>query len=162
MRRDCSIGVSAETFSTADATSPTGLKPSRGREEQNVALALVVAFLVIMLLELVERFPQRTFPEQNQMGQALLFNRSHPALRKSIQIRAARRKSQTLHARYCQGLPELSAVLGIAIVQHVATAVEMSHPLQCRVASHLTHPACLRMIGDASKGDPPAVQMNEK
>jgi hypothetical protein len=44
-------------FSTADATSPTGLKRSRGGEEQNVALALVVAFFVIMLLELDERFP---------------------------------------------------------------------------------------------------------
>src|SRR6516164_11471328 len=96
------------------------------------------------------------------MGQALLFNRSHPALRKSVQIGAAGRKLQTLHAPYCQGLPELSAELGIAIVQHVATAVQTSHPLQCRVASHLTHPARLRMIGDASEGDPPAVQMNEK
>src|SRR6516225_7501691 len=103
-----------------------------------------------------------TFPEQDQMGQALLFNRSHPALRKSVQIRAARRQSQTLHARYCQGLAELSAELGIAIVQHVATAVQMSHPLQCRVASHLTHPARLRTIGDASNGDPPALQVNEK
>src|SRR6516162_11409374 len=122
----------------------------------------MVAFCMIMLLELDERFPQRTFPEQDQMGQALLFNRSHPALRKSVQIRAAGRNSQTLHARYCQGLAELSAELGIAIVQHVATAVQMSDPLQCCVASYLTHPARLRMIGDASDGDPPAVQVNEK
>src|SRR6516225_2026375 len=103
-----------------------------------------------------------TFPEQDQMGQAFLFDRSHPALRKSVQIRAARRESQTLHAPYCQGLPELSAELGIAIVQHVATAVQLSDPLKCRVASYLTHPARLRMIGDASEGDPPAVQMHEK
>jgi len=122
----------------------------------------MVAFFVIMLLELDERFPQRTFPEQDQMGQALLFNRSHPALCKSVQIGAARRESQTLHASCCQGLVELSAELGIAIVQQLATAVEMSHPLQGRVASYLTHPARLRMIGDASNGDPPAVQMNEK
>ena len=40
-------------------------------------------------------------------------NRSHPAFRKSVPIRAARRKSQTLHAPCCQGLAELSAV-GIA------------------------------------------------
>src|SRR6516162_3633033 len=115
-----------------------------------------------MLLELGERFPQRTFPEQGQMGQALLFNRSHPALCKSVQIRAARRKSQTLHARYCQGLAEFRAELGIAIVQHVATAVQMSHGVKSRVASYLTHPARLRTIGDASNGDPPALQVNEK
>ena len=41
-----------KAFSTADATSPTRLKRSWGGEEQNVALALVVAFFVIMLLEL--------------------------------------------------------------------------------------------------------------
>jgi hypothetical protein len=70
MRRGCSTGVSRRAFSTADATSPTGLKPSRGGEEQNVVLGLMVAFCVIMLWELGERFPQRTFPEQDQMGQA--------------------------------------------------------------------------------------------
>jgi hypothetical protein len=76
----------AKAFSTADATSPTGLKPSRGGEEEHVVLALMVAFLVIMLLELGERSPQRTFPEQDQMEQALLFNRPHPALRKSVAV----------------------------------------------------------------------------
>jgi hypothetical protein len=38
-----------ETFSTADTTAPTGLKRSRGREEQHVVLALVVPFFVIRL-----------------------------------------------------------------------------------------------------------------
>src|SRR6516162_962752 len=141
---------------------PPGSSGAAVGKKQNVALALVVAFLVIMLLELDERSPQRTFPEQDQVGQALLFNRSHPAFRKSVQIRAVRGKSQTLHAPCCQGLPEFSAELGIAIVQHVATAVQLSDPLQCCIASYLTHPARLRMIGDASEGDPPAVQMNEK
>jgi hypothetical protein len=37
--------------------SPTGLKRSRGGEEQNVDFALTAAFFVIMLLELDERFP---------------------------------------------------------------------------------------------------------
>src|SRR5262252_9353222 len=115
-----------------------------------------------MRFELDERSPQRSFPEQDQMGQALLFNRSHPALRKSVQVRAARRESQTLHAPCCQALAECSAELGIAIVQQIATAVQMPHPLLCRVASHLPHPARLWMIGDASDGDLPALQVNEK
>ena len=38
------------------------------RDAQNVALALMVAFFVIMLLELGERFPQRSFPDQDQVG----------------------------------------------------------------------------------------------
>src|SRR5215467_6809714 len=113
-----------------------------------------------MLLELRERFPQRSFSEQDQLGQALLFNRSHPAFRKSVQVRAARRESQTLHTPCCQALAECSAELGIAIVQQIATAVQLPHPLKCRVASYLTHPARLRMICDASDGDPPALQVN--
>ena len=50
------------------ATSAAGLKRGRGREEQNVVLALVIAFFVIMLLELGERCPPQLFLEQDQMG----------------------------------------------------------------------------------------------
>jgi hypothetical protein len=34
----------------------------------------MIALAMIMLLELGERFAQQTFPEQNQVGQALLFD----------------------------------------------------------------------------------------
>src|SRR5215472_4776489 len=54
------------------------------------------------------------------------------------------------------------AELGIAIVQHVATAVQMADPRQGRVASYLTHPARLRMVCDARDGDLSALQVNEK
>ena len=37
-----------ETISTADATAANGAKRSRGREEQSVVLALVIAFSVIV------------------------------------------------------------------------------------------------------------------
>ena len=50
-----------------------------------------------MLLEFGQRSPQRSFPEEDELGQALLIDRSHPAYRKSIRVRAARRKSQTFH-----------------------------------------------------------------
>jgi hypothetical protein len=47
-----------------DARSPTGLKWSRGREEHNVVLALVV-FLVIMINESGQGASQRGFAEQD-------------------------------------------------------------------------------------------------
>jgi hypothetical protein len=56
----------------------------------------MVAFFVIMLLELGKRFPQGTFPEQDQVGQALLFNRSHPALRESVGMTLQMRRMATL------------------------------------------------------------------
>jgi hypothetical protein len=48
-----------------DARSPTGLKGSRGREEHNVVLALVVSLLVIMIKESGQGAPQRGFAEQD-------------------------------------------------------------------------------------------------
>jgi hypothetical protein len=77
MRRDCSIGVGRRDVLDSGCHLADQAQAEQGREEQNVVLALVVAF---MLLELGERFAQRTFPEHDQVGQALLFNRSHPAL----------------------------------------------------------------------------------
>ena len=41
-----------------------GLKPSWGGEEEKVVLALVIAFLVIMLLELNERFLKERSPNK--------------------------------------------------------------------------------------------------
>jgi hypothetical protein len=115
-----------------------------------------------MLLELRQRSPQRSFPEQDELGQALLFDRSHPAFRKSIPVWAARRESQTFHTPCRQGLPEFSAELGIAILQHLATAVQISHLLQRRIARYLAHPARIRMIADSRDRHPPAIQVNEK
>jgi hypothetical protein len=46
-----------------DARSPTGPKRSRGREEHNVVLALVVSFLVIMIKESGQGASQRGFTE---------------------------------------------------------------------------------------------------
>jgi hypothetical protein len=57
MRCGCSTGVSRQGVLDSGCHATPGLKPSRGMEEQNVVLALMVAFCVIMLLELGERFP---------------------------------------------------------------------------------------------------------
>ena len=115
-----------------------------------------------MLLEFGQRSPQRSFPEQDELGQALLFFRSYPAFRKSIQVRAARRESQTFHTSRRQSLPEFSAELGVAILQNVATAVQISQLLQRRIARYLAHPVRIRMIRESRNGHPPAAQVNEK
>src|SRR5262249_6945193 len=52
----------AQAFSTADATSPTGLKPNWGGEEQNVVFPLMDAVF--------HGAAQRAFPKQNEMGKA--------------------------------------------------------------------------------------------
>jgi hypothetical protein len=81
-------------------------------------------------LEFSQRSSRRSFPEQDELRQALVFDRSHPAFRKRIQVRAARWESQTFLTPCRQGLPEVSAALGVPILQNVATAVQISQLLQ--------------------------------
>ena len=83
----------------------------------------MISLGVIVFAEVFQGVAQRCFPTQNEMGKTFALDRAHPALREGIQIWAARRKSQALHTFGCQGLSEVSAELGIAVVQHIAMAV---------------------------------------
>src|SRR5215469_11465270 len=112
-----------------DARSPTGLKRSRGGEEQSVILTLVVSLFVVMLAEVFHGAAPRAFPKQDEMRKTFAFHRAHPALREGVQIRAARRQSQALYTPRCQSLSELSAELGIAVVHHIAMATQISRLL---------------------------------
>src|SRR5664280_2248790 len=62
----------------------------RQGEQQSVLLALVIAFLVVMDHILLQGSAQRPLPEQDQLRQAFLFHRSHPAFRIGVQIRTPR------------------------------------------------------------------------
>src|SRR5215469_3048469 len=99
-----------------DARSPTGLKRSRGGEEQSVILTLVVSLFVVMLAEVFHGAAQRAFPKQNEMRKTFAFYRAHPSLREGVPIGAVRRQSQALYPSACQRLSEVSAELGIAVV----------------------------------------------
>ena len=48
----------------------------RQGEQQSVLLALVIALLVVMGHVLLQGSAQRSLPEQDQLGQAFLLNRS--------------------------------------------------------------------------------------
>src|ERR1039458_5503702 len=57
-------------------------RPSiRQWEQPPVLLALVIALLVVMGHILLQGSAQRSLPEQDQLRQAFLFHRSHPAFR---------------------------------------------------------------------------------
>src|SRR5579862_5041800 len=61
---------------------------SHTREQQLIVLALVIPFVVIVLAVFCQNSRQRAFPEKDQLGEALLFDRAHPTLRERLQIRA--------------------------------------------------------------------------
>src|SRR5262249_37653776 len=54
------------------------------RKEQDIALALMIALVMIMLHVFMERMPQGAFAEQHHAGQRFVFDRSYPPLRVGI------------------------------------------------------------------------------
>jgi len=66
------------------------------REQQLVAFTLMVAFAVIMRAELDQSPQQRALTEQNQFGEALLFDRANPAFRECVGTGIQMRRMVTL------------------------------------------------------------------
>src|SRR5260370_28601169 len=96
------------------------------------------------------------------MRKTFAFYGAHPSLREGIQIRAAWRELQALHTSCCQALAEFSAELGIAVVEHIAMAEQISRFVVHCVASHLGHPLLRGMTRDARQAYSPCLQMPEK
>src|SRR5262245_20377230 len=66
------------------------------REEQDVALSLVIPLDMVMLDIFSQSPPQGALAKENHLGQALLLHRPHPALGIGIQVRAARGQHERL------------------------------------------------------------------
>src|SRR5258708_19839374 len=95
------------------------------------------------------------------MRKTFAFYGAHPSLREGIQIRAAWRELQALHTSCGQARAEFSAELGIAVVEHIAMAEQISRFVVHCVASHLGHPLLRGMTRDASQAYAPGLQMQE-
>ena len=64
------------------------------REQQDIALPLVIPFGMEMFNIFAQRSPQRALAKEDHLAEALLLHRPDPALRMGIQVRAARRQHQ--------------------------------------------------------------------
>src|SRR5260370_7300645 len=96
------------------------------------------------------------------MRKAFAFYGAHPSLREGIQIRAAWRELQALHTTCCQAPAKFSAELGIAVVEHIAMAEQISRFVGHCVATHLRHPLLRGMTRDASQAYTPGLQMQDQ
>ena len=79
----------AESFPASKLSIPVA-DILRGIDELIVE-SLMVALFVIMIHERAGRSQERTFVKENDLLEALAFDRAHKSLAVSIQIRAARR-----------------------------------------------------------------------
>ena len=66
------------------------MNPCVTREQEDIALSLMIALGMIMFDEFVQRPPEGALAQKDHLGQALLLHRADPALRKGIQVGAAR------------------------------------------------------------------------
>src|SRR5260370_1821377 len=96
------------------------------------------------------------------MRKTFAFYGAHPSLRVVFQIRAAWRELQALHTSCGQALAEFSAELGIAVVEHIAMAEQISRFVVHCVASHLGHPLLRALTRDARQAYPPRLPMQEE
>jgi hypothetical protein len=71
-------------------------------------------------------------------------------------------RSNCLDPASSQYRPERCAEFCIAIVQHVATLIEISPSFVGRVAGHLPHPKFIRMPRDTGQAYPAALEVNEE
>jgi hypothetical protein len=60
------------------------------REQEDIALSLMIALGMIVFDEFVQRPPQGALAQKDDLGQALLLHRPNPALRIGIQVRTPR------------------------------------------------------------------------
>jgi hypothetical protein len=104
----------------------------RQGKQQSVLLALVIALLVVMGQVLLQGSAQRPLPEQDELRQAFLFHRSHPAFCIGVQIRAPS----------CMALVDRTA----SSADDPCVCTPMGEPLSCcvRIAMHPRGPASHR------------------
>jgi hypothetical protein len=84
----------AEALAALHGLFATDLRVTR--KQQDVAFPLVVPLGMVMLDISLKRPSQGALAEQNHPAQTLLLHRPDPALRVSIQVRAARRQHERL------------------------------------------------------------------
>ena len=132
------------------------------RKQNQILFALVVALLVIMHHILLQRSPQRTLPKQNQPRQAFLFDRSHPALRKRIQVRAPRWQANRFDTSRFDQFTKRGTELRIPVMQQVAAASQKSPLLHGCISCLLFHPLLARVGRHSCQAHPPTLQVNEK
>jgi len=122
----------------------------------------MISFDVIMFAEVRQGATQRGFTEENKLGKTFALDRAYPSLRKGIQIRAACRERHSAYTASCESIAEVRAELLVAIVQHVAASFRITRILQRCVASHLLHPARVRMSVNPADPCPTALQFDKE
>jgi hypothetical protein len=89
------------------------------REEQDIALALMIPLVMIMLDILRQRMAERRFPKEAHPREALLLDCAHPALRIGIQVGRSGRQDPTLDPGIIDEMLQCGAAFGVAVMEEI-------------------------------------------
>ena len=135
--RSCRPGV--PMMKTADARQGPRLawfgrawlnRPARRRR---LLQADVRAVFLVMYEILLQCSPQRRFSKQDQPRQTFFFDRSHPAFRIRVQIRARCWQSKRIHTSRPDQFSKRFAELRVTAMQQIAAASQASPAIPSRV-----------------------------
>src|SRR5262249_982918 len=99
---------------------------------------------------------------QDEPRQALLLDRSHPALGVGVQVRRPGWERHALDPGCVDDLLKGGAIFPIAVMDEVLPGRQAAPLLHRHVACHLDHPPPIRMRRDAGYVDFPAAKVDEK
>ena len=106
--------------------------------------------LAVIVAAVLGQDPQkRTFPEQNHLGEALLFDGANPTFRERIHGRALGRERNRFHAAACQRRMKRGTELRVAIVQNITARMKIASSALRRTAANLVHPVLIWMSRDS-------------
>ena len=115
------------------------------RKQNQILFTLVVALLMVMHDVLLQSSSQRRLSEQDEPREAFLFHRSHPALRKRIQVRAPRWQANRFDTSRFHQFTKCPTELRIPVMQQVAAASQKSPLLHGCISCLLFHPLLARV-----------------
>src|ERR1700730_1584060 len=131
-------------------------------KQQNVAFALMIALSVKVRNVFGERSPQGALTEQNQLGQAFLFDRFYPALGVGVQVRASRGYGERVDMTRVDDRAEGTRVFRVPIMQKVATVLQDTPFLHRYIPGYLLHPSLIGVNGDAGDVHPSGLEVDEE
>jgi hypothetical protein len=117
---------------------------------------------MMMFLVLSQGAPKGMFAKQDQLPEAFLFYRSHPAFCVRIQIGTSQRKLDRLHANGFDSLVKRGTVFAVTIVNQAMAVAEKPQIDHGDIPRHWDHPLLARMGRKARNVDLPGSDLHEE
>jgi hypothetical protein len=122
----------------------------------------MIAFLGVMHFVLLKGSPQRKLSEENQPGEAVLFDRSHPALRVGIQVGTLGWQPDWCHIPRFDDLIKRQAELALSVMQQIPAIPQKASSLQGHGPGHLFHPRLIWVRSHSCQANLATLQMSEE